>query len=560
MNITPKFREWLITNCDVKADATDDEFRKAAGNALADGTLSAVKLIELSKDPKADEANEFSQKLDSIASGLDKLVGVLSAKEETKTKTEAEKTEAKVKAEEKEAEEKAKAKEAESTTKVEPSMMAKMIATLGGTPDENDDGDEEKSLNIRVKEAAENYSTTKTAMVYPAKTNSEKPHPFAGHPVKSFANRSRIMNEPSERDKAVIGAYCKYMCSCANLRGSRTFGFQSLPQHDKELLLYGMQNMEWNGSIPGDDYADIESRKLTSREQKALIDDATSGGLEAAPIVFDDDVIQTPLLHGELFPLVNQVILDRGRRIEAVSMGTVTGTWGGVDDTAISLFNTSSYVSAFDTTIYRWQGAIRIGLDFLSDTPIDFGRHITTQYGERLLEDLDDVIAVGDGNTQPEGVVNKSGITTVSWGGSTSIGNYESLRFAVAKPEHRSTILNSAVFCGTETSYERAKGIPVGAADNRRLFGEGGMGTEGYDNYKIMGRSFKINESLANTQVWYAILARYRMYVRRGLTIRTSTEGDTLIRNNEMLITVTARYGGQLERAAVGALTTTAPS
>jgi HK97 family phage major capsid protein len=299
---------------------------------------------------------------------------------------------------------------------------------------------------------------------------------------------------------------------------------------------------------------------LTPREQKAIIDDATSGGLEAAPIVFDDQVIQTPLLHGELFPLVNQIPIERGRRIEGVATGTVTSSWGGIDATNITLFTTTSYITAFDTTIYRWQGAIQIGLDFLSDTPIDFGAHVTAQYGERLLEDMDTVIATGNGTDRPEGVMQRTGVTAVNFGNTTSIGNYESLRFAVAKPEHRSDLMASAVFCGNETSYMRVKALPVGAADARRLFGTGNFGTSGYDNYGIMDRPFKINESLTNRQIFYCLLKRYRMYRRRGLTMRTSQEGDTLIRGNLMLITCTARYGGQLERGACAARTTTAPS
>ena len=79
-------------------------------------------------------------------------------------------------------------------------------------------------------------------------------------------------------------------------------------------------------------------------------------------------------------------------------------------------------------------------------------------------------------------------------------------------------------------------------------------------SYKWMGQPYKINESLANTQIFCAILARYRGYRRKGFTLRTSTEGDTLIRANEMLITFTARYGGQLERGACAATTVTAPA
>lgn len=78
-------------------------------------------------------------------------------------------------------------------------------------------------------------------------------------------------------------------------------------------------------------------------------------------------------------------------------------------------------------------------------------------------------------------------------------------------------------------------------------------------SYKWMGQPYKINESLTNAQIFCAILARYRGYRRKGFTLRTSTEGDTLIRANEMLITFTARIGGQLERGACASRTITAP-
>jgi len=557
MPITAQLKKWLIEKAGVKEDATDDECRKAAGDAVVDGKLTVEKLAELTSDPEAKEADVFAAKLDAIAAGLGKLTETLvkektSDKEAEEKKKEVEEAAVKTK---KDAEEKA-TKEAEEKAqkeKSQPSLteLSKMIARMGGTPD-GVDGD--KRIDVRVKEAAERYDDTKSVMTYPAHNKSGRTHPLAGRPVTDFTERSRIVNTPSQRDMAVCGSFAKFLCATAQRGGSRTFGFQSLPQHDKELLHYAMEKMEWGGASDGGDFADICNRRLTSMEQKQLIDDATSGGLEAAPIVFDDQVIQAPLLNGELFPLVNVIPLDRGRRVEGVSTGTVTGSWGGVDDTAITLFTTTAYVTAFDTTIYRWEGAIRIGLDFLSDTPIDFGQHITAQYGERLLEDLDDVVAAGNGTDRPQGVINATGITTVAWGGATSIGNYESLRFSVTKQEHGAAVKASSVFCGTETSYMRARALPVGAADARRL---GGMD---YDSYSWMERPYKINATLANTQIFYAVLARYRMYRRRGLFMRTSTEGDTLIRRNELLMIAMCRYGGQMERGAAAAVTTTAPA
>jgi len=559
MILTKKLRKWVLANCDVEDDAEDKDLLKAAGLAWASGDLTTEKMTELTKDDDADDADAFSQELSNLSKGIGDLTNMLKngkfGKEDDEELEEEESDE--LDNEDKSSEPDKKKAGKPKGEKADPPAWHKSIKkVMGMDPPVNEDG------SIRVKGAWEQYSTEKSTLTYPERTKGGKPHSLAGRPVVDFTEGGgRTLDTASDLDKAVSGAYAKLLCATAQRGGSKTFGFQSLQQHDRELLFHALENMDWVGSTDGGDFADIKGRRLTPREQKDIIDDAVSGGLEAAPIVFDDQVIRAPLLHGELFPLVNQVPLDRGRRIEGVATGTVTGAWGGVDATPIGLFATAGYITAFDTTVYRWEGAIRIGLDFLSDTPIDFGAHVTSQYGERLLEDLDDVIATGNGATQPEGVINHAGITTVAWGGVTSIGNYESLRFGVAKAEHRSTVAASAVFCGTETSYQRVMALPVGAADARRLFGTGQVGgTNAYDGYSIMQRPYKINESLANTQIFYAILARYRMYRRRGLTMRTSREGDTLIRANEMLMVATARYGGQIERAACGAITVTAPA
>jgi HK97 family phage major capsid protein len=539
MNLTAKIKAWLIENSDVSEDASDDEFKSAAAAAIVSGDLSLDEFKSMSVDEEDEAASDFKSIIAGLKTSLDANTA---AKAAAPAKVVGPAGEKKVVIDEPEVKE----------VHV-PSRMEKMLTSIGLQNLNSFDEDEgEKALNVRVKEAAEQYDTTKSAASYPMENNKGKKHPLAGQPMRDF-DTGRPMDDASERDKAVAGAWAKYLCHSKIIK-SKSLALQQLPQHDRELVLYAIENEKWGGASDGGDYADIKDRKLNPSEQKALIDDATSGGLEAAPIVFDDQIIQTPLLHGELYPLVQVKPLDRGRRVEGVATGTVTSSWGGVDDSAISLFSTTSYVSAFDTTIFRWEGAIRIGLDFLSDTPIDFGSHVSAQYGERLLEDLDDVIAAGNGTTQPEGIVNKSGASAVTFSSTTSLGNYESLRFAVPKNEHRSNVKASAVFLGTETSYMRARAIPVGASDARRL---GGMS---YDSYSWMERDFKINESLTNRQIMYAIMARYRMYRRRGLTMRTSTEGDTLIRNNEMLMVAMARYGGQMERGAVIGRTTDAPA
>lgn len=594
MKLTAKLKSWAIKNTGVEADADDDSIKQAVADALFAGDLTGEKFAELSKTPEDESASQFKDAVVGLTKTVGELKDILMSDDSTgeggekgcggkkpvkkgedmeaedDDMVDGEKKSAKTVAEKSAdtddvlADEKSEKPEGTKAVKTAASDLEKMVSSLSMPGMADAGGDGEKSLSVRVKAAAEQYSSTKSALVFPQTTLSGRAHPLAGRPVKDYSDPragGRQIDNPSELDQAVSGAFAKYLVSVA-VKGSRTMGFASLPQHDRELLFFAMEKMPWGGttnSFAADGGEEnIKHRRLSPGEQKALIDDSTSGGLEAAPIVFDDMVIQTPLLNGELYPLVNTIPIDRGRRIEGVATGTVTGSWGGVDDTSISLFNTASYVTAFDTTIFRWEGAMTIGLDFMSDTPIDFAQHVTSQYGERLLEDLDDVIATGNGTTQPEGVTVKSGTTSVNFGGATTLGSYESLRFGVAKAEHKSSLLASAVFCGTETSYQRAKAIPVGASDARRLSNVGNMPS--YADYSWMGVPYKINESLGNTKIFYAILARYRMYRRRGLTMRTSTEGSTLIRANEMLLVAMARYGGHLERGAVAAVTSTAPA
>ena len=289
MKLTEALKAWVVENRGVKSDASDDDFRKAAAEAIADGTLSPEKLHELTAE-KAAPVNEFQKQ-------FGELVGMVKglATEVADLK-------------------KAPEKEAEKTTPTEEkaapagdtSWYEKVVTNVlaGGDPESH----------VRVKGAHEQYATTKSAAVYPPTQKGGKVHPLAGKPMVDFSEHGRTIDTPSELDKAVASAYAKLMIGAARYK-SRSTAFAHMPQHDKELLLFAAQQMKWGGASDGGETADIVNRSLTPREQKALIDDATSGGLEAAPIVFDDMVIQAPLLSGELYPLVNVVPLVRARRV-----------------------------------------------------------------------------------------------------------------------------------------------------------------------------------------------------------------------------------------------------
>lgn len=576
MKLTEALKKWLVDAGLAVATASDDDYKEAASKAIVAGTLTSQKLVELTKDPDTERANSMETKLDAVLDAVTaqgKRIDAIETKPATKapeTKTAEEKA-AEVKAAEvkaaevkaaeaKAAEEKAAAKKAadEKAAKASPSQFDKMFSGSQGT----ESGD---TVSIRFVGAHERYQKTSSERFFPTHTAKGTPHPYGGQRMfeGSVNGAKRYLDAPSECDQAVAGAYIKWCIRCEKGTDAGIPPAMRMTDHDRDLIQYALKEMPWGGVIKGAGSEDVGSipihnRKLTDPEIKAVLDDVTSGGIEIAPIAFDDMIIQIPILNGEFYPRVNTVNITRGRRIEGGSIGNVTLTSGGADGTAIPLFNTASFISAFDTTIHVVNGAIEIGLDFLSDSPIDVAGIVSAQYGQVLLAWLDEQCCIGDGTTEPEGILNASGTTSVNAsagaGGPPTVGDYEGLLFGVAKNYKQGYPSNRITYGATETTYARARGIAVGTADARRVFGMT------HEDYTLFGHPYGINESFTNRQIIYCNWGRYRMYRRLGLTVKVTTEGKELVRNNLMLMTARARYGGQLEDGGAAAVMADAQS
>lgn len=541
MKMTTKLRGWLVDSGRANSECSDDEMKSAAAQAIVDGDLSAQDLGDLQADEVAENP------LDKLASAIERAISPVAeavkanseALAEMRSDAVAEVVEEVAEKASAAAEEVAGAWSADSPGRELPQGDKELTNSLV------DNG----ASNVRVKGAWEQYSDTKSGARY---SDQHKNAYLRGRAVQLAG---RPMDESSQLDKAIVGAWFKY-CANASSHGQLPRGLR-MTDHDKQLVKYAMHECSWTGIINGSGSEDhgaikVDNRKLSDFEVKALIDDSTSGGLEAAPIAFDDAVILTPLLHGELFPLVNTINISRGRRIEGASIGNPTFA-AVAEGTALTVLDTSSFVSAFDTTIFNAVGAMEIGLDLEEDSPVNLGALVAQAYGEQALKWLDDQIANGDGTTEPQGVFRASGIGTVASAngvtGPPKVDDYEGLLFGVAKQFRNPADRERSVFCGTETSYQRARSIAVGSSDVRRVFG---MDQE---DYRLLGHPYKINESPGNNNVWFANLRHYRMYRRLGLNIRVESGGKELATKNLSLIVVRMRYGGQMEQAGAGAYT-----
>jgi len=529
MKVTKKLKGWLVDNGHASSDASDDALKAAATDAVIGGALGAEKLAELSQD---NDVNPMEELADSIKSALAPVVEVVNKQAEQIQDLQKQVT-GDDEGDDNDADEKAAQPKA---VKADDTGVIKEFS-------HND---------VRVKGAWESYSDTKSAAYY----GERHKNAFLRGKAATFGGRH--LDHSSQLDKAIAGAWFKYAVN-SSANGHNVPRALRLTDHDHDLVKYAMHNMAWTGIINGSGSEDsgaikVDERKLRDHEIKALIDDSTSGGLEVAPIVFDDAIILTPVLHGELFPLVNTINISRGRRVEGASIGNPTFTSGTAEGTAIDLFDTSSFVSAFDTTIFNAVGAMEIGMDLEEDSPVNLGQIVAQAYGEKAMEWLDTQIAGGDGTTEPEGIVTASGTTTVSSSNGSSgpptVDDYEGLIFSVGKEYRPAADRARCVFVGTDTSYRRARAISVGSSDARRVLG---MEQNTHADYNVLGYDYKVNSGLGNANILFANLKHYRMYRRLGLNIRVETGGKELARKNQSLVVVRMRYGGKLEQGGAAA-------
>lgn len=131
--------------------------------------------------------------------------------------------------------------------------------------------------NIRVKAPGERYSREKSVGM----------HIKTGRPVAD--ERGNAVMLPSELENAKAGVLFKRLAQKSGIQIEMT-------GHEQELLASCFEDC-WCGKIGSEWHDSINGNRC-----KALIDDATSGGVYATPIWFDENLVSFPLLGGELFP------------------------------------------------------------------------------------------------------------------------------------------------------------------------------------------------------------------------------------------------------------------
>jgi HK97 family phage major capsid protein len=384
------------------------------------------------------------------------------------------------------------------------------------------------SSHIRVKATSEHYSDKRASAV----------HVKTGKPV--FDEYGSEVSRPSQKSLAMAGVTLKYAARKAGMPTEWT-------EHDEQLLTETIETQEW-ASYQGEP-GQCKIYAPGAIKAPLLDESGGSGGLEVTPITFDDSVITTPLLVGELLPQVDLKPIARGRRIEGASIGTPTAQWNEGDNSTGTLFDSTSQIAALDSTVFDLSCHVEVGLNFMSDSPLNIGNILVQLIGERMSNELEKVIAEGDGTTQPQGIKTASGTNSVSFGAAAATAaKYVELLFSVPKEQR-----GNFAFIANETTYRRARSIATGVTgDTRFVFN---MDVE---NYNVLGRPYLICHHLSNAEILAGNMSKYRLYRRLGSQVTWTTQGSTLQRRNMALLTVRQRWAGRPMLASAFSVVTNA--
>lgn len=393
--------------------------------------------------------------------------------------------------------------------------------------------------HIRVKGWDERLSTVK----YTAK------HAKWGVPIRYKGDEIQTV---SEYEHAMLGVLVKFKAAKS--------GACTLTEADRSLLDHMLDRYDWCGSIDDGKVGSIPEfiQAAKGSRVKTIINDETSGGSYLNPEWFDRMVITFPLLHSELMPYVDVVDMPRGNAVESASIGNPTLTWNTTEGQALNLFTTDDLINQITSTVFPVAIAIDFGNDTLRDSLVNIGQIVSQNIGERHAQEMDKVIADGDGTTQPQGIMRASGVTDITvetpTTGPVTINDLLDLYFGVGK-QYRRPEWNPR-FVMTDTRYKSHRALATGVTGDDRLLH--GMSVS---DYMLLEQPVSIEqEGLAVDQGFFGALRKYRLWRRQGVMFRQTNEGDTLVRSDRTLIYMRARYAGKVVDANAFAVTDSWPT
>lgn len=359
------------------------------------------------------------------------------------------------------------------------------------------------------------------------------------------------LNEPTPDDFARIGAFVKYSVNveCENASADVPDVFR-LTDSDRAAVDLMLTAGQWVGEMD-EEYKDnfvtlkVNRRELTADERTGMIEEPERFRL--IPVELEDAFRVDVLRRTCLFPYVRLVELGkRPRRIRGGFMADPQFTSGAKNKPEGEEQPKPSVIAGRDTPLFWACAALEIDSITSRDAEA-VGRQYVGTFGSKSAEWLDRVIVMGDGMTEPRGLVATPELTEINSvagpSGPPKVEDYERMLFGVPRA-FRGEKGAVCAFVGNDTSYRRARAMYLpNPADERRVFGMA------HNAYELLSEPYLIAAAAPNSFAAYASLTRYRMYAQPGAGMRVEflrVHGKL----SPVLMVFRRRFGGQMEHEA----------
>jgi len=402
-----------------------------------------------------------------------------------------------------------------------------------------------KTKDTKTMSVANELAPTTNPNVVSASERYSDERPLAKNAItgEHIMHKGELLRLPSQRMLARVGAWYKSVCNHhADVLQESGYDVPRINEEDKQLLGDLYAKGRWTGTKADGTFGENLTREQMGLPTKTIINDATSGGDTTVPVDLDSIAVITPLVNGELYPFITRRSTNRDS-VRTHSVTTPSVIWGTAEGSQISLLDTDDFFAEIDADVEKMSIACTWGIDLESDSALDIGGTVAEVLGDRVREQLDYVICLGNGTTQPEGFLTASGTTSVSCAGGAGAAPSVTDTENLAKAINKALRTPDSVYVMNDTSYWRYRGVAIGATDTRRVFG---MATSGHSSYRLIDFPVRINNSITNPVHAFIALKRYVVWERSGMEIVIESGGKELRRKSERMLVLRKRLAGKL--------------
>lgn len=272
---------------------------------------------------------------------------------------------------------------------------------------------------------------------------------------------------------------------------------------------------------------------------KDLSAGTSSAGGYLVPTDFRDEIIARLPVSSELAPYVRTVPVrsDTGS-IPSLATDIAVNWRGGTTPAENQLISTTDPVlSSVSWSLKRADALTKISRELVADSQPSIVEFVTGLFQEALSAERDKMIAIGDGNDQPEGISVATGLSTIAAVGSLTVDALISLEHTLARKYRMRArwVMNSKnlgrIFALTETT-----GKPIFMRDV----------VAGNPETMVLGYPVSIQDDLADDEIYFGDLSQYLWFDREEMGIESTHTGGDAFAQHQLWIKVFERADGKL--------------